>query len=268
MYILFCCPLPFENENIIMIQTNALLSWKKLNFFDKIIITGNENGVKEFCLKYNFTQEPNLEVSEYNTPLISSIFEKGISHSQSDTDILMYINCDIILLSNFSNKLINIISKIKNKDLINGILIVGQKINWWNIYKIEYTDINYENKLIDSINKESEIHSKSGIDYWIFTRNTYKNNIPPFLIGKWLFDGCLVNLAIKTNKLTIDATNEIQIIHQDTRNLTNDDSLAIQSSSSIILKKENQLIERKKNEQIAKQYNLDFNDISTCKIKL
>ena len=57
MYILFCCPLPFENENIIMIQTNALLSWKNLNFFDKIIITGNENGVKEFCLKHNFDKK-------------------------------------------------------------------------------------------------------------------------------------------------------------------------------------------------------------------
>ena len=267
MYILFCCPLPFENKYITMIQTNALLSWKKLNFFDKIIITGNENGVKDFCLEHNFIHEPNLEVSEYNTPLISSIFEKGISHSHSDTDILMYINCDIILLSNFSNKLINIISKIKNEDLINGILIVGQKINWWNIYKIEYTDINYENKLIDSINKESEIHGESGIDYWIFTRNTYKNNIPPFLIGKWLFDGCLVHLAIKTNKLTIDATNEIQIIHQDARKL-NYNTQYSKSSSSIILKKENQLIERKKNEEIANQYKLTFYNINYCKIKL
>lgn len=267
MYILFCCPLPFENENIIMIQTNALLSWKKLNFFDKIIITGNENGVKEFCLKYNFTHEPNLEVSEYNTPLISSIFEKGISHSQNDTDILMYINCDIILLSNFSYKLTNIISTIQNEDLINGILIVGQKINWWNIYNIDYSDINYENKLIDSINKESEIHPESGIDYWIFTRNTYKNNIPPFLIGKWLFDGCLIHIAIKTNKLTIDATNEIQIIHQDVRKLTNNTEYN-RSSSSIILKKENQLIERKKNESIANQYGLYFHTIHSCKIKL
>lgn len=267
MYILFCCPLPFENENIIMIQTNALLSWKKLNFFDKIIITGNENGVKEFCLEHNFIHEPNLEVSEYNTPLISSIFEKGISHSQNDTDILMYINCDIILLSNFSNKLINIISNIQNKDLINGILMVGQKINWWNIYNIDYSDTNYENKLLESINNESEIHPETGIDYWIFTRNTYKNNIPPFLIGKWLFDGCLVHLANKSDKLTINATNELQVIHQDSRKLTYNTEYN-KSSSSIILKKENQLIERKKNEQIAKHYNLHFNDILTCKIKL
>lgn len=267
MYILFCCPLPFENENIIMIQTNALLSWKKLNFFDKIIITGNENGVKEFCLEHNFIHEPNLEVSEYNTPLISSIFEKSISHSQNDTDILMYINCDIILLSNFSYKLTNIISKIQNEDLINGILIVGKKINWWNIYKIDYTNINYENKLLESINNESEIHSETGIDYWIFTRNTYKNNIPPFLIGKWLFDGCLIHIALKKNKLTIDATNEIQIIHQDVRKLTNNTEYN-KSTSSIILKKENQLIERKKNEEIANQYKLHFHTIHSCKIKL
>jgi hypothetical protein len=267
MYILFCCPLPFENENIIMIQTNALLSWKNLNFFDKIIITGNENGVKEFCLKHDFIHEPNLEVSEYNTPLISSIFEKGISHSQNDTDILMYINCDIILLSNFSNKLTNIISRIKNEDLLNGILIVGQKINWWNIYKIDYSDINYEKNLLESINKESELHPESGIDYWIFTRNTYKNNIPPFLIGKWLFDGCLIHIALKTNKLTINATNEIQIIHQDVRKLIHNTKY-IQSSSSIILKEEKQLIERKKNEIIANQYGLYFHNIFSCKIKL
>ena len=268
MYILFCCPLPFENKHIAMIQTNALLSWKKLNFFDKIIITGNENGVKDFCLEHNFIHEPNLQVSEYNTPLISSIFEKGISHSQKDTDILIYINSDIILLSNFSNKLKNIISTIQNEDLINGILIVGQKINWWNIYNIDYSDINYENKLIESVNNMSELHPLTGIDYWIFTRNTYKNNIPPFLIGKWLFDGCLVHLANKTNKLTINATNEIQIIHQDTRNLVDTNSASKKSSSSIILKKENQLKERKKNEEIARQYGLYFNDISTCKIKL
>lgn len=267
MYILFCCPLPFENKHIIMIQTNALLSWKKLNFFDKIIITGNENGVKDFCLKHNFIHEPVLEVSEYNTPLISSIFEKGTSYSHNDTDILMYINCDIILLSNFSNKLTSIISKIQNEDLINGILIVGQKINWWNIYNIEYTDINYENKLLESINNESELHSETGIDYWIFTRNTYKNNIPPFLIGKWLFDGCLIHIALKNNKLTINATNEIQIIHQDTRKLTHNTEYS-KSSSSIILKKDHQLIERRKNEEIANHYGLYFHNINSCKIKL
>ena len=268
MYILFCCPLPFENKHITMIQTNALLSWKKLNFFDKIIITGNENGVKEFCLEHDFIHEPNLEVSEYNTPLISSIFEKGISHSQSDTDILIYINCDIILLSNFSYKLKNIIYNIENKDLLNGILIVGQKINWWNIYNIDYSDTNYENKLIESVNNTYELHPLSGIDYWIFTRNTYKNNIPPFLIGKWLFDGCLIHLANKTNKLTINATNEIQIIHQDVRNLVNNNSIYIKSSSSIILKTKNQLKERIKNEEISRQYDLHFQDISHCKIKL
>ena len=87
-------------------------------------------------------------------------------------------------------------------------------------YLAAYLILNYENKLLESVNNESEIHTESGIDYWIFTRNTYKNNIPPFLIGKWLFDGCLIHIALKTNKLTIDATNEIQIIHQDVRNLT------------------------------------------------
>ena len=35
-------------------------------------------------------------------------------------------------------------------------------------------DINYENKLLESVNNESEIHTESGIDYWIFTKNTYK----------------------------------------------------------------------------------------------
>ena len=46
MYILFCCPLPFENENIIMIQTNSLLSWKKLNFFESIVASALKSCIK------------------------------------------------------------------------------------------------------------------------------------------------------------------------------------------------------------------------------
>ena len=76
-----------------------------------------------------------------------------------------------------------------------------------------------------------------------------------------------MHLAIKTNKLTINATNEIQIIYQDARKL-NYNTQYSKSSSGIILKKENQLIERKKNEEIANQYKLIFYNINYCKIKL
>ena len=71
-----CCPKPFLPEFKI-VQTNALLSWKNLKITKNVVVTGNDAGVKEFCEKHNLIHEPNVEVNEWNTPLISSIFDLG-----------------------------------------------------------------------------------------------------------------------------------------------------------------------------------------------
>lgn len=267
MYILFCCPLPFENEHIIMIQTNAILSWKKLELFDKIILTGNEHGVEEFCRKHDFIHEPNIETSKHNTPLISSIFNQSMSYSQNENDIFIYINCDIILLSNFKQNLTHIINNIQNQTPCQDFLIIGQKINWWNIHSIDFNEPNYEDKLIESINGSSELHPTTGIDYWIFKKNTYVNKIPPFLIGRWYFDGCLVHIAKKNDNHVINATKILNVIHQDTRILSKSD-YHNKSTSSLVKNTDILLEERHYNEHIARQHNLTFHSIDTADIIL
>ena len=101
MLIIVACPLPFIRENK-MIQENAILSWKKLNIKKKIVITANETGTEEFCKLHNLIYEPDVKLSKWGTPLIPSVFEMGIKHSENNKDIIMYINCDIILLEDFS----------------------------------------------------------------------------------------------------------------------------------------------------------------------
>ena len=97
MISIFAVPKPFQGHTGI-IQTNAILSWKKMDNCE-IILMGNDKGVRRFCIEHNFKHIPEIETNKYGTPLISSIFKTAEYKAKHNT--LAYVNSDIILFNSF-----------------------------------------------------------------------------------------------------------------------------------------------------------------------
>lgn len=95
---IFSTPKPFKGL-IKVIQTNAIRSWISLHPPCEVILFGNEEGTAEIASELGIRHIPDVERSEYGTPLISSLFR--IAQSIGTHELMCYVNADIILMNDF-----------------------------------------------------------------------------------------------------------------------------------------------------------------------
>ena len=69
-------------------------------------------------------------------------------------------------------------------------------------------------KLKEKVRNQGKIHPATGIDYFIFKRRLW-DKIPPFAIGRTVWDQWLLWSAWKSGVKVIDATSVITAIHQN-----------------------------------------------------
>jgi len=203
MITIFALPKAFKGHTAV-IQNNAIQSWMRLKPQCEIILLGDDEGTGETAAKFGMRHVPDIERSEYGTPLISSIFSTGQKLASSDT--VCYVNSDIILMSDF----LPAIRQIKKPSF----LAIGQR---WDLDIREDLDFNnpdWEEQLRNRINDFGTLHGRSGMDYFVFPRNMLPD-IPPFAIGRAAWDTWLIYKARAMNVPVVDATKSITIAHQN-----------------------------------------------------
>lgn len=203
MLTIFTIPKAFKN-NISIIQRNAILSWKKLRPESEIILFGDDEGVAETAKEFNVLHISNIEKSEFGTPILSSAF--NIAQRRAQNNILVYVNSDIILTSDFMSAV-----RIIKKPLF---LMVGRR---WNLdiqEKINFNDADWEKKLKKNVTGEGKLHGFSGVDYFVFPRNL-PHNLPPFIVGRPGWDNWLIYHILSLKIPVIDATKVTTVIHQN-----------------------------------------------------
>lgn len=203
MLTLFTIPKPFRG-NINIIQRNAIQSWLKLFPKCEIILFGDDEGVAEVAEEFGILHISEIEKNEFGTPLLSSAF--NLAQKLAKNEILVYINTDIILMSDF----ISSIQRIK-KPLF---LMSGRR---WDLdveEEINFGNQDWEKELQERIKKEGKLHGFSGIDYFVFPRNL-PHNLPSFAVGRPGWDNWLI-YRIRSLKIPmIDATEVITAVHQN-----------------------------------------------------
>lgn len=195
MITIFTTAKPFLNE-IDVIQRNAILSWKRLKPECEIILFGDERGAKEAAEDLGIIHIPEVKKNEYGTPLINDMFEKAQKIAKSK--ILAYVNADIILMEDF----LEAISKID----LEKFLIVGRRYDLDIKEGINFQNLNWQ--------KEGVLHGPAGIDYFIFPNGVF-GSIPPFALGRTVWDNWLLYKAWISNVPIIDATEVVKIFHQN-----------------------------------------------------
>ncbi len=202
---LFSNPKPFHGD-IGIIQRNALQSWAMLKPACDIILFGDEEGTSEIASKFDFRHVPDVSRNQYGTPLINDIFHTA--QQLASSDLLCYINADIILMSDFMLAVERIIG------VMNKFVMIGQR---WDIkidYLMDFKHPEWEQELLSTLKKVGKLHKPTGIDYLIFTHGLF-TEIPPFAIGRALWDNWMVYHARSLRLPVVDASKQIKAVHQN-----------------------------------------------------
>ena len=210
MFIFFTSCKNFEGD-IIWRQTNAILSWKRLDIEKKIVILGNDLGVSDFCKKHNLINYIGTKATF--SPTLYSIVEFIKENNINENTTFCYLNADIILTESFT-KIVNFLN---NNTLLDSSLIVGKRNEWFepkNLNLNENHKINLDEKFIN-LNNKINGHAH---DYFIFNKkwNFLKKCIDKEIgVGEPCYDLHIIDQYLLNNKLVIDASHNINAIHQD-----------------------------------------------------
>lgn len=209
MLTLFTVPKPFRG-NIETIQYNAIKSWTMLAARPEIILLGDEYGTREIATELSTMHIRDIAATQAGTPLISSIFFAAKANSHAPW--LAYINCDCILLDDFSSSML-ILQHSLNACAISDFLLGSQRIEIDIRESLSFSDADWQAHLIKDITNRGVYDSKAANEILLFNKELFQD-IPPFAVGRPCWDNWMVWYAWKKNAAIIDATDAFMMIHQ------------------------------------------------------
>ena len=204
MLTLFAIPKPFRGH-IDVIQRNAIHSWMCLQPRPQIILFGDDDGTAEVAQELGVHHVPSVARSELGTPLLHDVFAQA--HRMATSDVLGYVNADIMLMSDFIQALQRVV-RFKRQ-----FLMVGRR---WDLELNEPLDFdeNWEEWLRAHVVIHGELHSIAAMDYFVFPRGIYEK-IPPFTVGRMAWDNWMIHAARVQGVQVVDASRAVIVVHQN-----------------------------------------------------
>ncbi len=202
---IFTIPKPFIGL-IGIIQRNAIQSWITRSARPDVILLGSEEGVAGIAQEFGLRHVPDIKVNEFGTPLIDFAFETA--QRLSNSDLMAYVNADIILLDSFFNNL-DYLSL-----LDHSALMVGRRHDLMMWEPVDFSNPEWSQLIEKEALHNGLLDASSGIDYFVFKKGLYQN-IPPFAVGRTYWDNWLLWYAKRFGSALIDATRRIMIVHQE-----------------------------------------------------
>jgi tetratricopeptide (TPR) repeat protein/2-polyprenyl-3-methyl-5-hydroxy-6-metoxy-1,4-benzoquinol methylase/predicted O-methyltransferase YrrM len=203
---IFSIPKPFRGH-IGVIQRNAIKSWTMLEPRPEIILLGDDEGTADMARQFGLKHIPHIECNEAGTPLLDSIFQNGALASAAP--VLAYVNADIVLLDDF----IMAVEQVRQAGH-ESFLMVGQR---WDLdidRELAFETGDWASQLRADVRRRGKLQAPDGIDYFVYMRDLWRH-IPPFALGRTVWDNWLVAEAIRLDAVVIDATPCVTAIHQD-----------------------------------------------------
>lgn len=203
MLTLFSVPKAFCGE-FAAIQRNAIRSWTLLTPACEIVLLGDDRGTREMAAEVGACYLPSVERNEYGTPLVRSIFEE--TEERAKYDILCYVNADIILFEDFLPAVAEIARQ------FSRFLLVGRRTNLDVPTTLDFSP-QWQERLRNRLRMEGTLEALDGLDYFVFPRGLW-DSIPPFAVGRTLWDQWFIYRARSQEVPVIDGTRRITAVHQ------------------------------------------------------
>ena len=206
MLTLFSTAKPFRGH-IGIIQRNALKSWTTLHPDVEIILFGDDEGAAEIARDLGIRHEPCVERNASGSKRIDYIF--GMAQARARHSVLCYVNCDIILMGDF----IRAVECVRRT--YSRFLMVGRRWDAPLAHSIDFSDLNWSEKVRALALSANDPRDEWWIDYFVFSRGSYENDLPPLVIGTVRWDNWLIWKALHTHLPVVDASKAVFAIHQN-----------------------------------------------------
>ncbi|MBI5682431.1 MAG: hypothetical protein HZC45_04610 [Deltaproteobacteria bacterium] len=206
MITIFTTTKPFIGQMKIN-QINAITSWKMLHPDIEVLIFGKgegREGIEDVVKEFSLLHIPDVETSERDMPLISSMFD--IAKRRGHYNIQMFINCDIILVDDFLPALRRI--------TMDRFLMVGQRYNLTLDRPVNFKSPCWIDDLRKECKEKGEIMDVCGIDYFTYPKDIWKN-LPPMAVGRPVYDNWLLYNCRRLGIPLIDVSNHVLAVHQN-----------------------------------------------------
>jgi hypothetical protein len=206
MITFFSTPKPFRGH-IGVIQRNAIESWKRIHPSAEVILFGDEEGAADAARDLAIRHVPDVKRNEHGTKYLSPIFDaaQDLAHHHC----LCYINCDIILLSDFRSAAERVAA------LGGRFLMAGQRWDTDVTAPIDFYAMDWEATVRRLASAANHQRPPQWIDYFLFSRGLYYKNTPPFVIGRPGWDPWLLWFARHSGARVVDATRMVMAVHQN-----------------------------------------------------
>jgi hypothetical protein len=199
---LLAMPKPFDGH-IGIIQRNAITSWTRLNPRPEIFLFGEEKGTAEIAAELQIGHLRDIHRNEFGTPLLNDLLQRA--KALSNSLVLGYVNCDIILLQEFQDAIATI------HEQIPTFLAVTHR---WEIDLRKALDFKTEQRLRLELLPPGVPGHHTAIDAFVFTRNIY-SDVPALTLGRAWFDQWLIKDALLHGTPVVDITKVARAIHQN-----------------------------------------------------
>jgi hypothetical protein len=206
MITFFTTPKPFRGH-IGVIQRNAIESWKRIHPSAEVILFGDEDGAAEAAGDLNIRHVPDVKRNEHGTKYLSPIFDAAQDLARHDR--LCYINCDIILLSDFR------LAAERVTALGGKFLMAGQRWDTDITAPVDFYAADWQATVRRLAREANHQRPPQWVDYFLFSRGLYYKNTPPFVIGRPGWDPWLVWFARDSGARVVDATQVVVAVHQN-----------------------------------------------------
>ncbi len=203
MLTFFAIPKHFHGR-LAVIQRNAITSWTLLEPRPEILLFGDEEGTGEIAAELDLVHIAEVARNTNGTPLANDLFEKA--QQKAENELLCYINADIILLEDFL--------QVQEMIPLKRFLMVGRRVYLGLETPLEFSSADWAPALRQTAEEKGKLHGHTGIDYIVFPRGLYRG-IPPFALGRTMWDNWLVYKARSLGVQVVDATRMATVIHQN-----------------------------------------------------
>lgn len=202
---IFAVPKPFKGH-LATIQKNAIRSWTRLRPAPEIVLIGDEAGTREMAEEVGARHIPDIRRNEFGTPLVDSIFQTAQDHASHA--IMAYVNADMILFQDFA------LGVQKVQADLSKFLLIGRRWDLPIVGEIAFDQPQWQRSLRRQVEEHAMLHGECGLDYFVFPKGLY-GEIPPFAIGRTVWDNWLVMTPHKLGVPVVDGTEFITAVHQD-----------------------------------------------------
>ena len=204
MLTFFTTAKPFKGHNGV-IQRNALKSWKLLDPGVEIIAFGDDEGSAEVCAELGLRHEREVARTEFGAIRLDDMF--GRAEALAKNDVLCYVNCDIILMSDFWNA----VKRVRQSE--HAFLMIGKRWDTDVRGEIDFAAQNWEVALRDRALAQ-KTQRRYEVDYFVFSKGALRG-MASLGIGRLYWDHWIVWRALSLKIPVIDASPVVIAVHQN-----------------------------------------------------